>query len=179
MNRKERNRLFMREWSTNHRRECRLKAKKQYEAIKSDPIRWAKRCATRRDYESRKRVEINTRHKAYQIALRKNNVQARIAHNLRTRLWSALDKQKVQKRGSTQELIGCSIPELVQHLEAKFIEGMSWNKRNQIHIDHIIPVSAFNLVGLAQQKKAFHYSNLQPLWASENMRKGNKLTYAK
>lgn len=169
----------MREWSAQHRAECRLKAKKQYEAIKADPVRWAKRCATRKAYEKRKRTEINTRHKAYQIELRKKSVQARIAHNLRTRLWGALSKQKVQKRGTTQELVGCTIPELIYHLESQFTVGMSWSKRKQIHIDHITPVSTFNLENLEQQRKAFHYTNLQPMWASENMRKGNKLTYAK
>ncbi len=160
--------------SSNHREECRLKAKKQYEAIKADPIRWAKRCATRRDYEAKKRTEINERHKKYQVNLRNTNVQARIAHNMRTRLGNALSKQKAQKGGVLQNQIGCTIPELIKHLEGKFQEGMSWGKRAEIHIDHIRPLATFDLTKLEEQRIAFHYSNLQPLWATQNMQKGKR-----
>jgi hypothetical protein len=76
--------------------------------------------------------------------------------------------------GVIRELLGCSEPELVRHLESKFLPGMSWDNRNQWHIDHIKPLCAFDLTDPEQQAVAFHYSNLQPLWALDNMRKGRR-----
>lgn len=72
----------------------------------------------------------------------------------------------------TEKILGCSFNELKSHLESKFVDGMNWENRGEWHIDHIIPLSSANtkeeLIGLS------HYSNLQPLWAEDNMKKGNK-----
>ena len=54
---------------------------------------------------------------------------------------------------------------------------MSWDKINLIHIDHIIPCSSFDLSDPKQQKICFHYTNLQPLWAVDNLKKGARLDY--
>ena len=59
-------------------------------------------------------------------------------------------------------------------LEAKFKEGMTWENHGEWHIDHIKPCVSFNLLDENEQKKCFHYTNLQPLWASENLSKGCK-----
>ena len=73
--------------------------------------------------------------------------------------------------------LGCTIPELKSHLESKFQEGMSWKNHGLYgwHIDHIIPLSSFNLEDLSQLNIACHYSNLQPLWAKDNLNKGAKI----
>jgi len=68
-----------------------------------------------------------------------------------------------------------SIAELALHLEMKFKNGMSWGNYGQWHIDHMIPCSKFDLTHSEQQRKCFHFSNLQPLWAIENIVKSNKL----
>jgi hypothetical protein len=70
--------------------------------------------------------------------------------------------------------LGCSIPELKTYLESKFQEGMSWENWGIYgwHIDHIIPLDAFNLTNREEFLKACHYTNLQPLWAEENLKKG-------
>ena len=70
--------------------------------------------------------------------------------------------------------LGCSMSELISHLESKFLLGMSWDNRNEWHLDHIKPLCAFDLTDPEQQAVAFHYSNLQPLWAVDNMRKGGR-----
>jgi hypothetical protein len=73
----------------------------------------------------------------------------------------------------TEKILGCSFDELKSHLESKFVDGMNWENRGEWHIDHIIPLSSANtkeeLIGLS------HYSNLQPLWAEDNMKKGDKI----
>ena len=72
------------------------------------------------------------------------------------------------------ELVGCSIDELKKHLEIKFKKGMSWNNYGKWHVDHVVPVDFFDLTKIEEQKKCFHYSNLQPLWAQDNLKKGGK-----
>jgi hypothetical protein len=79
------------------------------------------------------------------------------------------------KSVKTQELIGCSIDALKQHLELKFQPGMTWGNYGQWHVDHIKPCSSFNLEIVDEQKKCFNYSNLQPLWAIDNIKKGNTI----
>ena len=71
---------------------------------------------------------------------------------------------------------GCTSEELIQHIESQWEEGMSWNNwtPNGWHIDHIIPMSSFNMLDENQAKKCWHYSNLRPLWANENLKKSNK-----
>ena len=72
-------------------------------------------------------------------------------------------------------LIGCTGRELVMHLESQFLPGMSWDNRNEWHIDHIIPLSSFNLLDSIQFSKASHYTNLRPLWAKDNKYKSDFL----
>jgi len=81
------------------------------------------------------------------------------------------------KSASTMELIGCTIDELKQHLEKQFLPGMTWDNHaiTGWHIDHIIPCDNFDLIKEEEQKKCFHYINLQPLWYKENLVKGNKI----
>lgn len=99
---------------------------------------------------------------------------------LRTRLSSyingILKKQKATKSKKFHDLLGCSLENLKKHLESKFKKGMTWENHglHGWHIDHIKPLSKFNLIEPEEQKKAFHYLNLQPLWAIDNIRKGNK-----
>lgn len=99
----------------------------------------------------------------------------RLRMNLRHRVWTALKGSK--KTGKTIDLIGCAIPDLKAHLERQFLPGMSWDNygQNGWHVDHIQPCSSFDLTDPGQQRLCFHYTNLQPLWASENIKKGSKI----
>ena len=81
---------------------------------------------------------------------------------------------KEYKSKQTLELLGCNIEEFKKYLEFKFTKGMSWDKMHLIHIDHIKPCAAFDLTNPEEQAKCFHYTNLQPLWAIDNLRKGAK-----
>lgn len=104
-----------------------------------------------------------------------NNPEAKIKQNLRNRINLVL-KGKI-KSGSTIDLLGCKVEFFMQYLESKFSKGMTWDNhsRNGWHIDHIIPCANFDLTDPEQQKKCFHYSNLQPLWAVDNLRKSDKV----
>ena len=93
---------------------------------------------------------------------------------MRKILSRALTKNSVIKSKKALILLGCSIYNLKIHLKKKFKEGMSFENYGKWHIDHIKPITSFNLSKVSEQKKCFSYKNLQPLWAIENIRKSNK-----
>lgn len=74
----------------------------------------------------------------------------------------------------TFDIVGCSPEFLKEYLEKQFTEGMSWELMgHHIHIDHITPLSSASTE--EELYKLCHYTNLQPLWAQENLSKGNKI----
>lgn len=82
-----------------------------------------------------------------------------------------------QKSGKGINELGCSSEELKKYIESKFKDGMTWKNRGRKstdwHIDHIKSLSTFDLTDKEQYLKACHYTNLQPLWARENLKKYN------
>ncbi len=124
-----------------------------------------------REYYHKNKKHIHKKQKLYLSS----NKEAKIRHNLRVRINHVL--QGKIKSGGTIELLGCTAEFLAMHIEQQFKDGMSWENygRNGWHIDHIIPCSSFDLTDPEQQRKCFHYSNLQPLWAEDNLRKSDKI----
>lgn len=121
--------------------------------------------------KNKKRVRLSQR----EYNKRRLNVDPiyRWRRSVRRRLTEFTTKRRWEKVGSYSASVGCSGPELRAHLEAKFVDGMSWDNRNEWHIDHIIPLSSANT--LEDMLKLNHYSNLQPLWAKDNLAKSNKI----
>jgi hypothetical protein len=115
--------------------------------------------------------------RALKLALhhkRKNDPCYKIKRALRRRLNQALaGKLNAQK---TFKLLGCDIDWVKAWLEVHFCPGMNWENYGceGWHIDHIRPCASFDLTDPEQQKKCFHWTNLQPLWAVENISKGGK-----
>ena len=101
-----------------------------------------------------------------------NNENYRMKHLLRSRIILALKNNS--KSMSTIKLIGCSIEQLWLHIEKQFKPGMTRENQGLWHIDHIKPCAAFDLSKPEEQQKCFHYTNLQPLWAKENLMKSDK-----
>lgn len=91
---------------------------------------------------------------------------------LRTRVWVALKRRS--KKGSAVGLLGCTTEEAMTHIESQFLPGMTFKNWSHAgwHVDHKIPLSAFDLQDKKQLAMACHYTNLQPMWAKENIRKG-------
>ena len=73
------------------------------------------------------------------------------------------------------ELVGCDIDTLCLHLESQFQKGMEWINYGEWHVDHIKPCASFDLSDPKQQQECFHYTNLQPLWAADNLAKASNL----
>ena len=91
----------------------------------------------------------------------------------RGRLRKMLERKKFTRKSRTAQIIGCSWEDLRKHIESQFVDGMTWENRNLWHIDHIIPMASAKTI--EELEKLCHYTNLQPLWAKDNMSKGAKL----
>lgn len=110
----------------------------------------------------------------WQTVHRRDDVLFRLKDGLRNRLKAAL--RKGYKTGSAVRDLGCTISELRAHLEKLFQPGMTWENwsLDGWHIDHIKPLASFDLTDRQQLLQACHYTNLRPLWAADNLVKGDK-----
>jgi hypothetical protein len=136
-----------------------------------------RRCAARvAAYQSRWARRNREKITKYFRIRRQTDVSFAITGRLRARINQALRKyrrgQPFRLSASMMKLLGCTGSELLKHLESRFMTGMSWENRRLWHIDHIRPLASFDLTNVEQQHIACHHTNLQPLWASNNFRKG-------
>lgn len=124
-------------------------------------------------YKNENKEKINKYHREK----KRKDSQFKIICNLRTRLNGILKSKNINKTFQSHiKFLGCSAKQLKEYLENQFKENMSWNNHGLYgwHIDHIKPLSSFDLTIEEQVKQACHYTNLQPLWAEENLSKGDK-----
>jgi hypothetical protein len=154
---------------------ARLKSSKDYYEQNKEKIK-----SRVHKYNKENKEKIAVRKKNYYNTTTKKRLETepelKIKFNLRKRVWQSIKTQGTFKRKATLELLGCENISIVrQHIENQFKKGMCWENYGQWHIDHIYPVSKFDLTNLEEQKKAFNYKNLQPLWAKENLQKGAKV----
>jgi hypothetical protein len=126
-------------------------------------------------YYARNKHSVNAAGAIYKRTRRAVDISVRIKDTLRSRLRMAIKGN--QKKGSAVSDLGCSIPFLKDYLKTRFKSGMNWNNygkgRGKWNIDHIIPLSRFNLEDRKQILIACNFSNLQPLWTEENLRKSD------
>ena len=125
----------------------------------------------RKEYYKKNKEKVNT----YMKNRYKNDINFKIKSNLRGRIWAVLVNNVKSTR--TMELTGCTIDESKQWLENQFTEGMSWDNYgiNGWEIDHVYPCSKFNLEQPYEQKIAFNWFNMQPLWKHDNRTKYNNI----
>ena len=112
-------------------------------------------------------------HKEYVKKMLATSIPYKLAYSIRSRVRAVLVNKR--KSGSAVKDLGCTVEELVVYLESKFKTGMSWDRRSEWHIDHIRPLVSFDLEDREQFLQACHYTNLQPLWAKDNLSKGGKI----
>ena len=150
--------------------ECYNSYKRDYNTKKkADPEYVKKQQQKQRDWWEKNREWGNQRQREY----REGNANFKLSNALRARVKYAL--LGCVKADSTFSLLGCSPNEWKAHLEKQFTGQMSWdNYGTHWEVDHITPVSHFDLTNEEEQHKAFHYLNTQPLTCEENKRKGNR-----
>lgn len=149
-----------------HKKEIAL-YKKEYDRLNKEKI-----SLQRKKYYQDHKKETIEQDNVYKYNRYHRDINFRIRICLRQRLRKVL--KKIHKSTSILKLIGCSLKELKQHLESQFLKNMSWSNYGLWHIDHIKPCASFDLRKKSEQRKCFHYTNLQPLWAVDNLKKGAK-----
>ena len=154
---KEQIKITRKLWRENHRDEIRTKAEK---------------------YRKENKDKTRERHKKYCANRNSKDPIFKLENNLRSRICNAIKFGYGEKAYSTLNLIGCSVNEIKNYLESLWLEGMSWENhgrgKGKWHIDHIKPCDVFDMTNVDEQKKCFHYTNLQPLWQEDNVAKKNK-----
>ncbi len=147
-------------------RESILATRKKYYAANSEAVR------TRvSEYVRKNRKKINV----YLATRRKTDPVFKLCTTLRARIYKAIQFQGVLKPSKTIAELGCTPMQLRDYLEMKFVPGMTWSNHGEWHVDHVRPLASFDLADPKQFAEACHHTNLQPLWAEENMRKGCKM----
>lgn len=151
---------------------CISKKKKLYHIINK-----SKRVNDSKLYYKKNKNLILSYNKKYKRNKYQTDFNYRLRECLRNRIIIGLKNNS--KAYSTIKLLGCSIEDFKQYLESQFKPGMSWLNygygNDKWNIDHVIPISSFDLTDTKQQQKCFHYTNLQPLWQTLNFTKSNKI----
>ena len=151
---------------------CRHAAAKQHMVASQDETFRAKKVETMRKWRENnpaRRLELQRR-----VSQKRRLCPAeRVKDSLSARLRTLLFNSAAVKAGQIERICGCTREQLAAHLEAKFTEGMSWDNYAEWHIDHIRPCASFDLTDETQQRECFHFSNLQPLWALDNLLKSD------
>lgn len=139
-------------------------------AKRLDPVWLLKRKKYEKKHKAEPKIKVQiNKHRKERM---KTDINFKLACNLRSRLTKAIKHN--QKAGSAIKDLGCSIQHLKLHLELFWDEGMSWNNYGEWHVDHIKSLASFDLTDRTQFLEANHYTNLQPLWEVDNLRKSNK-----
>jgi hypothetical protein len=184
----EKRRQYDKVWCDSRRDEINAARRARYAALKQDdPEAYEARRARERaqananiEYNRERQKRDHEKYREKRLATKRAYKKARLASDpeyklnlyLRKRLNSALKKNS--KRGSGVRLLGCSISEFKLKIESLWSEGMSWENYGKWHIDHRKPLIAFDLLDPLQLAAACHHTNLQPLWKTDNLRKGAK-----
>jgi hypothetical protein len=129
------------------------------------------------NYKRQHYLENKEKIEKYRNEWRSNKVKVdslfKLTNNTRTLIKQSFRRNGYSKNSKTYQILGCTFEEFKIHLEKQFTEGMNWENQGQWHLDHIYPVS------LAKDEEELirlnHYTNFQPLWAVDNIKKGNKI----
>lgn len=150
----------------------RLEYLRKYQAEHKLELREKQLVYTKTNQKHINKVKAKRKYERYH-----NDINYKLSAVLRCRFIRALKGNA--KRGSAVRDLGCTIEEFKVYIENKFKVGMTWDNwsRDVWHLDHKIPLCAFDLNNPIELKKAVHYTNLQPLWATENLKKNGNLNF--
>lgn len=147
----------------------RKKNKAQYEKHKE------KRKAYARQYRQENWESICKQQVEYLRKKRRTDPAAAMKIRMQSRIRDSLFAVGAKKNSTTEQMLGCSIGEFIRHIELQFLPGMSWDNRSEWHIDHIVPCATAKSV--EELESLFHFTNLRPLWAADNLVKSDKVYF--
>lgn len=127
----------------------------------------------KKEYRENNKERLNKYTNEYNKKRRETDALFKMKQNLRSRTYEAFKTQGYSKKTTTQEILGVDWEVAKAHIERQFTKGMSWDNYREWHIDHIIPLASAKTP--ERLKKLCHYSNLQPLWAEDNLEKSDKI----
>jgi len=127
----------------------------------------------RKEYNKINKDKINVQRNKYKRDKKLNNPLFKLSCNISTLIYVSVKNQGYTKKSKTYEILGCSFEHFKAHLENQFIDGMTWENQGLWHMDHIYPVS--RATDEEHLIKLNHYTNFQPLWAEDNIKKSNKI----
>lgn len=127
----------------------------------------------RKRYVTRNRSRINDLFRKWKYKKYHSDPCFKIVALQRYRIWICIKRSQAIKKSKSMDLLGCTSEQLKKHLEVLWTEGMDWRNYGKYgwHVDHIKPLCSFDLTDKDQQKTAFHFTNLQPMWAEDNLNK--------
>lgn len=146
------------EWYENNK-EHRKQYMKEYREKNIEKIR-----KTKRDYERNRKA---------------TDPLYKLISNFRTAIYQVLKESNVDKNEHYFDILPYSQGELIQHLENQFTDDLTWDNYGEWHVDHITPISSFNIREMGDEEfiKCWSLENLQPLWGEENIRKSNSILF--
>ena len=105
-----------------------------------------------------------------------SNPSYKLSCYTRTAIYTCLKERNISKYKNTFDLLPYTLEELIIHLESKFKDGMTWTNYGEWHVDHIKPMSSFNIINSTDSEFLVCWSldNLQPLWGGDNLSKGSR-----
>ena len=176
---KENNKEYLKEMDKVYSKRYRLKNKEEInrKSREKQPITTEKRRDYKKEYNKKyfqknKKI-IQEYHRVYRIERYHSDDMFRCSCAIRSMIWTSLRNKGYTKKSRTYEILGISYEEFSLYMERQFVDGMCWGNHGEWHIDHIIPLSSAHTE--ADVIKLNHYTNLQPLWAYDNLSKGSKI----
>jgi hypothetical protein len=131
-------------------------------------------CKNARNYYQKNKSHANETKRKKRMEKRHSDPFYSLTQAVRSLISRAFKNKNYTKTSKTCAILGCSWDELARHIESQFTNGMNWGNRGQWHIDHIIPLASAQTPD--DLLRLNHYTNLQPLWALDNLRKGAKVS---
>jgi hypothetical protein len=134
-----------------------------------------KRNESLKKYYIKNNIKINERRKKYNSKRKKEDYVYKFKCNVRSLISKSFKRgvNQFKKTASTESILQCNIKDFKAHIEKQFTEGMSFDNHGDWHLDHIIPLASAKTED--EVIKLNHYTNFQPLWAIDNLRKGSKV----
>jgi len=178
--RRNKQKIYIKKWSLKNKEKLK-KYLKEYLLLHKDKIKKYKKKYNLKNKLKQKKYMKEWVEKNRELLNEKRRIKTKkdpkfkLSIILRSRILKAL--KGVKKNESSLKLLGVKdVKEVWDHLEKSFKPGMTRKNHGKWHIDHIKPCASFDLTKASEQRKCFHYTNLQPLWASENLSKGNRIS---
>ncbi len=130
-----------------------------------------------KEYREKNIDKIREVKRTYERTRKANDPIYKLISNFRTAIYQVLKESNVEKNGHYFEILQYSPDELINHLENQFTDGMTWDNYGEWHVDHITPISLYDIkeIGDSEFMECWSLKNLQPMWGEENIRKSNKV----